>query len=435
MRIETHTSTDKIAINSLAVSKRYRIGVKEKSYDTFLGKILSYIKAPIENFKKLKSLSSFKENDNSNSSDIIWALKEISFKVMHGDVVGIIGSNGAGKSTMLKVLAKITEPTDGKIEINGRIASLLEVGTGFHPELTGRENVYLNGTILGMSKDEINQKFEEIIDFSGISKFIDTPVKRYSSGMKVRLAFSVAAFLEPEILLVDEVLAVGDADFQKKCINKMNTISKQGRTVLFVSHNMSAMQSLCSKAMVLENGKIVFNGNTQDAIDYYQNINSFEKENDLSWSLNDAPGNERLKILGVKISAKNGKSISVSSGIIFEFVCYTTLEKSSVDVTFLIRSHDGTLLVKAGYLISEVPDLKKGKYKVTAELAPFILNRGLYNLEVVYGLSKEKIASLKEFITFEILDAPVDHMTGGVGGILRPKIKYKSEYLNFEEKI
>lgn len=209
------------------------------------------------------------QNNNSNN-DFIYALKDVSFDVRQGEVLGIIGANGAGKSTLLKILSRVTSPTSGCIKIKGRIGSLLEVGTGFHPELTGRENIYLNGAILGMRKHEIDRKLDEIIDFSGVEKFIDTPVKRYSSGMYVRLAFAVAAHLDPEILVVDEVLAVGDADFQKKCLGKMDDVSKkEGRTVLFVSHNMAAVRQLCTRGILLEKGTIKFSGDIEDVIDYY----------------------------------------------------------------------------------------------------------------------------------------------------------------------
>ncbi|KVV15870.1 ABC transporter ATP-binding protein [Flavobacterium sp. TAB 87] len=224
-------------------------------------------------------------NDRSTKgeSDYVWALQDINFEVKRGEVLGIIGKNGAGKSTLLKILSKVTAPTKGSIKSRGRIASLLEVGTGFNPELTGRENVYLNGAILGMTKKEITSKLEEIIDFSGCQRYIDTPVKRYSSGMTVRLAFAVAAFLEPEILVIDEVLAVGDAEFQKKAIGKMQNISKgEGRTVLFVSHNMAAVKSLCTRGIVLENGKVVFEGNVCEAIDKYavsQDFKNLDVEN------------------------------------------------------------------------------------------------------------------------------------------------------------
>lgn len=206
---------------------------------------------------------------NHQDKEEFWALKDVSFDIMPGDRVGIIGRNGAGKSTLLKLLSRITEPSTGKITLRGRVASLLEVGTGFHPELTGRENIFLNGAILGMSRAEVRRKFDEIVDFAGVEKFLDTPVKRYSSGMYVRLAFAVAAHLEPEILIVDEVLAVGDAEFQKKCLGKMEQVGQDGRTVLFVSHNMAAIQVLCNSAIVLCNGKNIFQGQTQNAISLY----------------------------------------------------------------------------------------------------------------------------------------------------------------------
>ncbi len=228
---------------------------------------------------KTKNLFSGGQLIAGNELEEFWALKDINFEVQQGDRVGIIGRNGAGKSTLLKVLSRITEPTTGKIHLKGRVASLLEVGTGFHPELSGRENIYLNGAILGMSRTEVKKKFDEIVDFAGVEKFLDTPVKRYSSGMYVRLAFAVAAHLEPEILIVDEVLAVGDAEFQKKCLGKMEDVSKQdGRTVLFVSHNMAAIQNLCNKGILLKGGYIEMTGNTIDAINKYVSGNNTQKQ-------------------------------------------------------------------------------------------------------------------------------------------------------------
>ena len=222
-----------------------------------------------------KNLSSPKPLNNSTKEEF-WALKDLNFEIQQGDRLGIIGRNGAGKSTLLKILSRITEPTKGRIELNGRVASLLEVGTGFHPELTGRENIYLNGAILGMSRAEIKRKFDEIVDFAEVERFLDTPVKRYSSGMYVRLAFAVAAHLEPEILIVDEVLAVGDAQFQKKCLGKMEDVSKnEGRTVLFVSHNMNAISSLCNIGIILNQGKLVANGNINNIISVYNSNNIF----------------------------------------------------------------------------------------------------------------------------------------------------------------
>jgi lipopolysaccharide transport system ATP-binding protein len=276
------------------LSKRYRLGLKEQQADTLVGQVKNMLKAPYRNYKRLRELSKFGKEDES----VFWALKDINFEVHQGEVLGIIGKNGAGKSTLLKILSQITEPTSGRIEIHGRVASLLEVGTGFHPELSGRENIYMNGTILGMTKREIDRKLDEIIDFSGVEKFIDTPVKFYSSGMKVRLGFSVAAHLDPEILIIDEVLAVGDYEFQQKCLGKMEDVSKnQGRTVLFVSHNLEAVKNLCSRSILLKNGEIDLIGNTVEVIDQYygERFGSVESSKDLS----DHP-EKKWRDLGIK---------------------------------------------------------------------------------------------------------------------------------------
>ncbi len=254
-----------VAIRVENLSKRYRIGQRE-GYLALRDVLARGLKAP---FRLLKRDS---QNLSRRSNEYIWALKDVSFEVKRGEVVGIIGRNGAGKTTLLKILSRITEPTKGYAEVRGRIGSLLEVGTGFHPELTGRENIYLNGAILGMKKREIDRKFDEIVAFAEVEKFIDTPVKYYSSGMYVRLAFAVAAHLEPEILLVDEVLAVGDAAFQRKCLGKMGDVAKEGRTVLFVSHNMAAVSGLCKRGIVLERGEIVFSGSVDNAISHYGSL-------------------------------------------------------------------------------------------------------------------------------------------------------------------
>lgn len=263
------------------LSKLYRIGLREKANRTFREAMIDVFTAPLRNFNRLHKLNKFNDSqlgqtdqfnqlNQSNSSDTTWALRDVSFDILPGEVVGIIGRNGAGKSTLLKILSRITEPTSGEVRLHGRVASLLEVGTGFHPELTGRENIFLNGTILGMRKAEIDSKFDEIVAFSEIEKFLDTPVKRYSSGMYVRLAFAVAAHLEPEILLVDEVLAVGDAEFQKKCLGKMGDVAKEGRTVLFVSHNLSAIKRLCRTGIYLDSGRIELQGPVENVLAAYQ---------------------------------------------------------------------------------------------------------------------------------------------------------------------
>jgi lipopolysaccharide transport system ATP-binding protein len=302
-----------IAVKVESISKLYRIGLKDEMPNNFASLIFDFIRKPIKNYRKYRSLYRFEDidvdrfRDVNNNSDIIWALKNVSFELERGEVLGIIGRNGAGKSTLLKILARITNPTSGNAEIRGRVTSLLEVGTGFHPELTGRENVYLNGTVLGMRKKEIEQKFDEIVAFSEVEKFLDTPVKRYSSGMRVRLAFSVAAHLEPEILIVDEVLAVGDSAFQKKCLNKMEGVAKEGRTVLFVSHNMGMVSDLCSKCIRLSNGEIVASGKTKEIVSEFVSSDSISGSIDLkNWSENRI-GNGPMRVLHLSTADKNGQ--------------------------------------------------------------------------------------------------------------------------------
>lgn len=288
------------------LSKIYRIGIKQEMRDSFAAAIFDFMKSPWKNYQKYRSLYKFDDikngGGNSNAADVIWALTDVSFEVKQGEVIGIIGQNGAGKSTLLKILCRITNPTSGFAEIRGRVSSLLEVGTGFHPELTGRENIYLNGTILGMTRSEVDRKFDEIIDFSGVEKFIDTPVKRYSSGMQVRLAFSVAAHLEPEILLIDEVLAVGDAAFQKKCLKKMQNVGQQGRTVLFVSHNMPAVTRLCSRTILLNHSRIIDDGPSAEVVKNYLS-SDIGVPATREWSdVSTAPSGEftRIHAVGVK---------------------------------------------------------------------------------------------------------------------------------------
>jgi lipopolysaccharide transport system ATP-binding protein len=278
------------------LSKLYRVGLREEMPDSLVGAIVGFVKRPAKNLQRLRKLSIYRR-DHDGSDDTIWALKDVSFEVERGEVVGIIGHNGAGKTTLLKILSRITKPTAGHADIDGRVGSLLEVGTGFHPELTGRENIYLNGAVLGMKRVEIDRKFDEILDFSGVEKFIDTPVKRYSSGMRVRLAFAVAAHLEPEILLVDEVLAVGDVAFQKKCLGKMGDVAKEGRTVLFVSHNMHAVRNLCARAMLLEEGRKVADGDVDDVMAVY--LSDTEQQPEATIDL--PPGRPGIPMVGRRL--------------------------------------------------------------------------------------------------------------------------------------
>lgn len=284
-----------IAIRVDNISKRYRLGLKDELYDSFGATLVEALKSPIKNFKKYRSLYKFDEEAIDDAESVLWALRDVSFEVKEGEVLGIIGGNGAGKSTLLKVLSRITEPTSGRVEIHGRVGSLLEVGTGFNPELSGRDNVYLNGVVLGMRKKEIDLRFDEIVDFSGISKFIDTPIKRYSSGMKVRLAFAVAAHLEPEILIVDEVLAVGDDEFQRRCLGKMSEVSQSGRTVFFVSHTMSAVNTLCSRVIWMKNGQVNLDGLPTDVISAYLSSSAHADLGNAVFDDGDSQGPFRLK--------------------------------------------------------------------------------------------------------------------------------------------
>ncbi|MFQ5642229.1 MAG: ABC transporter ATP-binding protein, partial [Thiogranum sp.] len=290
-------SANDIAIKVENVSKVYRLGSKEETEDSLIKSVARTIKSPIRNYQKYRSLYTFADLDFDNPDantdpGILWALNKVSFEVKKGEVVGIIGRNGAGKSTLLKILSRITPPARGRVEIHGRTSSLLEVGTGFHNELTGRENVYLNATILGMRKKEVDRKFDEIVEFSGVEKFLDTPVKRYSSGMRVRLAFAVAAHLEPEILIIDEVLAVGDAAFQEKCLSKMQDVGQEGRTVFFVSHNMPAVTRLCERVIMLNNGRVAADGPSQEIVARYMHEGSSSAA-ERSWDdIDRAPGTD-----------------------------------------------------------------------------------------------------------------------------------------------
>jgi lipopolysaccharide transport system ATP-binding protein len=293
-------------MNNLAIrvdhlGKQYRIGASPDRYNTLRDSIVGVLKTPLQRIQQGFLPAS---DDEKNT---IWALKDISFNVRRGQVLGVIGRNGAGKSTLLKILSRVTEPSSGEVEIWGRVGSLLEVGTGFHPELTGRENTYLNGAILGMRRSEIDRKFDEIIDFSGVDKFIDTPVKRYSSGMYLRLAFAVAAHLEPEILVVDEVLAVGDAEFQRKCLGKMSDVAQEGRTVLFVSHNMSAILRLTDETIVLDRGQLVKRAPTVEAVDFYM-ASGFSETGERIWQSSEQPQGS-FKPLTMRIRDKRGQVV------------------------------------------------------------------------------------------------------------------------------
>ena len=377
-------NTTAIKVDNLG--KAYRIGLKEQKQENLVSAIKLALLKPFRNFRKISNLKKF---NTPEASDIFWANRNITFDVKKGEVLGIIGKNGAGKSTLLKLLSRITEPTEGRIELHGKVASLLEVGTGFNPELTGSENIYLNGTILGLTKKEIKERYDKIVEFSGIEKFIETPVKRYSSGMKVRLAFAVAAHLDPEILIIDEVLAVGDAEFQKKCLGKMEEVAgREGRTVLFVSHDMAAVKKLCTRAILLQAGQITKEGTPNEVVDFYlKNANGIEL---LDINLQSVVRKGSGKFTMTRISFQNSKMEPVNvleTGMDLNIIIgYETKEKSPNPVinlivrnnlqqeiaNFLTRdSHHGTIkLNDNGEIILHVPKLPllPGRYTLDCNL-------------------------------------------------------------------
>ncbi|WP_297337966.1 ABC transporter ATP-binding protein [Algoriphagus sp.] len=386
------------------LSKRYRVGLKEKEAETLTGQISNVIKSPWQNLKRLRELNRFGDEDES----VFWALKDVSFEVKEGEVLGIIGKNGAGKSTLLKILSQITEPTSGKIEIHGRVASLLEVGTGFHPELSGRENIYLNGTILGMTRREIDFKLDEIIDFSGVEKFIDTPVKFYSSGMKVRLGFSVAAHLDPEILIIDEVLAVGDFEFQKKCLGKMEDVSKnQGRTVLFVSHNMGAVQTLCSRSILLGKGSFVASGATDHILSRYLGTGNAGNFFEIKDGMPKGEGNQKISLRNILISSDKNVQSPVTSGN--EFFISLNLNFNEHDfnyserVDLRIDSQLGQRLLWLSSRIEDRVDLRSGKLIFKIPNCPLVPDEYVLTVYIHDGI--ELAHWLPAVTTFKVEDA------------------------------
>jgi lipopolysaccharide transport system ATP-binding protein len=373
-------------------------------------------------------------NGGSNSKprtlkEAFFALQDISFRIEEGDRVGIIGRNGAGKSTLLKILSRITEPSSGRITIRGRVASLLEVGTGFHPELSGRENIFLNGAILGMSRTEIKRKFDEIVSFAEIERFLDTPVKRYSSGMYVRLAFAVAAHLEPEILVVDEVLAVGDSQFQKKCLGKMEEISKgHGRTILFVSHNIAAIKNLCMKALLLEKGRNCGFGEVESI------TNQYIHSNILSNSSFRPDGrtiafNEHIDLLEFDVEPALGDSITIESGIRFCLLFRNKRPNINLDATIFVFTLDDACLFESGCIISKNSDARPGIYKVTGTVPSFTLNAGSYKVNLIFGENQTYVLwRMNDIVFFDVENTFSDrgYNMNVPPGYLRPRIEWKS---------
>lgn len=417
------------AISVENVSKKYVLGYQSQgnsSYRTFRD-VLSNTTRAIIRTKKSEPFS-----------NEYWALKDVSFEINQGDRIGIIGRNGAGKSTLLKILSRITEPTKGCIRIKGRVASLLEVGTGFHPELTGRENIFLNGSILGMSRMEIRQKFEEIVAFAEVEKFLDTPVKHYSSGMYVRLAFAVAAHLEPEILIVDEVLAVGDAVFQKKCLGKMETVANEGRTVIFVSHNMAAIQNLCNRALWIDKGKLLKDGESEYVISSYLQT-SFSSLTLQTWdNIETAPGNEKVRLRRAcvrPIDQPESSVITVKTSFLIEFEYWNLQPDVYLNLSLHIYNEQGTMVFNALPINErswQGKPMPMGIFRDVCYIPENLMNDGIHWIELLVVQDETNLVyKHNDILVFDIRDSIEDRGAwyGKWGGAVRPHLKWKTELI------
>jgi len=419
-----------IAIHVENLGKQYRIGAQLDSYRTLRDSLVDAAKWPVRVLRY----------GLSTRVDTIWALKNINFEVRQGEVLGVIGRNGAGKSTLLKILSRVTEPTEGYAEIRGRVGSLLEVGTGFHPELTGRENIYLNGAILGMKRVDINKKFDEIVDFSGVEKFIDTPVKRYSSGMYLRLAFAVAAHMDPEILVVDEVLAVGDAEFQRKCLGKMSDVAQEGRTVLFVSHNMSAILRLTQETIVLENGLLVYRAPSPQAVDFYLS-SGFAQTSERCWQADEIPADASpFRPIALRVQNAQGKVVDTvrsaeSNFIEVEYALDAPISGLRLGV-YLMTMHGEPIFTSFDTddqeLYNRFGTRPAGRYFSRCVIPPDLLNEGRY----VLGINASTFRVRRYFQDEHALAFSVDG-TGAPGmqwpelrfGLVRPRLAWHIEEL------
>ncbi len=400
-----------VAIRSSGLCKLYRIGETQEKYKTLRDTLAGIVAAPLRRLR-------LAGKPRSRADRTIWALRDVSFEVRRGEVVGIIGRNGAGKSTLLKVLSRITEPTEGRAEIYGRVGSLLEVGTGFHNELTGRENVFLNGAILGMRRAEIQAKFDEIVAFAEIEKFIDTPVKHYSSGMYLRLAFAVAAHLEPETLLVDEVLAVGDIMFQKKCLGKMEDVARAGRTILFVSHNMAAVRSMCTRGLVLDRGTLVFDGNIEHAVNRY---------NQLIASKQPDPVRRGVDFADIRINGNPEGSIL--PGEPFEVSCKLSLKNSipSFRLFCIVQDGNGEQIVVAGTDSGELRGSNSaGVHDIRVRCPGLWLRPGVYGVHFKM-FANHLSASGGRFLSDTVmLDVAGQSESGPILGYLAPTVSWRT---------
>ncbi len=418
------------------LSKSYQIGKRKESYYSLRDEITNLVRKPTQLLKGQK-----------DEKEDFWALKDINFSVEKGEVVGVIGRNGAGKTTLLKVLSRITPPTTGEAIIRGRINSLLEVGTGFHPELKGRENIYLNGAILGMTKKEIDSKFNEIVEFAEIGKFLDTPVKRYSSGMYVRLAFAVAAHLEPEILLIDEVLAVGDYKFQKKCLKKMSKVSREGRTVLFVSHNMTSVAKLCNRAILLESGKLVMEGPTSEVVERYIGLRK-DMRSEVNWrNPSKAPGDSVVKLKSVRILSEDGEpnsELDIGEDFLIELTYWNFAKGAKLLPSIRLVNNDGVTVFTAANVTSVClkPDpwygrpSPKGLFRSVCKIPGNFLNEGHYFVNIIIGDLTETMTSHvyeEQIISFEVIETEGVHKdhSSNLIGVVRPRLAWRTEYQTF----
>ena len=421
-----------VVISVEGLGKKYRIGGSQASgrrYQTLQETLLSWPR---------KALNSFKGDKPKNE---FWALKDISFEVKQGEVLGIIGRNGAGKSTLLKILSRITEPTQGRIVVNGRIGALLEVGTGFHPELTGRENIYLSGAILGMKRWEINNKFNEIVEFAELEKFIDTPAKHYSSGMYMRLGFAVAAYLEPEILIVDEVLAVGDAQFQKKCIGKMSDVSKQGRTILFVSHNIGFLNSISKKSIMLEKGLTKIWADTEEVVGVYFNHGDSNSQAVIDYPSESMPGNELVRLVSLYLKSKDGipcRQFELNEPVRISMK-YRVLKNQQYKKVYPypncnVYNAEGILLFYTSAPNSHMENLSKGDYVAEFEIPANYLNIGMHYVSLAFSSCDSGVDiyfNEKDALTFmmveNISETIVEERNGFsnvIPGVVRPRLKW-----------
>lgn len=442
------TMTDNNTIIKIEnLGKKYIIGHQAKS-----GRYIALRDVLMQNarsiWNKTTDLISGRPVIQGDTLEEVLALNNVSFEVKKGEAVGIIGRNGAGKSTLLKVLSRITEPSSGRVTIRGKVASLLEVGTGFHPELTGRENVFLNGAILGMSRVEIKRKFDEIVEFAEVEQYIDTPVKRYSSGMNLRLAFAVAAHLDPEILVIDEVLAVGDAEFQKKCLGKMGDVSYAGRTVLFVSHNMNAVQRLCKRCIVIDHGKIVFNGETNKAIDFY--LKNKDADYQVSWpKLKSAPGDDVVRMRAIRFVGQDGKvrsQFDVRDPLALEIEFQVLKEARISAIVHFVGSADNHIMTSMDNYIrgpwKKQPPHSPGVYKSRCHIPVDLLNEGrvtislyIYSPPVLPGEGLH--VGLRNVMCVDITDNFHPEGSRGnfpydwdLGAAVRPNLKWTMEFIN-----